>query len=87
MKHTKWFIVIVFSVILIVYFALGIGFHFKWSNDLANCNKILKEQGEFVEPEIFRTPIGFVFNVSFWPVYSIANVYHDGTPFATPCTH
>jgi hypothetical protein len=36
---------------------------------------------------MFRTAIGFTFNVTFWPVYSVANIYHDGTPFATRCTH
>lgn len=78
---------IILSVILIVYFALGLGFHLKWSDELTKCNEILREQGEFVEPEIFRTAVGFVFDITFWPVYSVANIYHDGTPFATPCTH
>ncbi len=79
--------VIAFFVILIVYFALGLGFHVKWTDELAKCNEVLREQGEFVEPEMFRTAIGLVFDVAFWPVYSVANIYHDGTPFATPCTH
>jgi hypothetical protein len=44
-------------------------------------------RGEFVEPEVFENAIGFVFDVTFWPVYARANIYHDGMPFATPCTH
>lgn len=87
MKTDRRLVITLFFVILIVYFALGLGFHLKWSDELAKCNEILREQGEFVEPEIFRTTVGFVFNVTFWPVYSVANIYHDGTPFATPCTH
>ncbi len=86
MKTNKY-IIAVFSVILIVYFALGLGFHLKQSDELGRCNDLLREQGEFVEPKMFRTTVGFVFNVTFWPVYSVANIYHDGTPFATPCTH
>jgi len=24
-------------------------------------------------------------DMTWWPVYAWANIYHDGTPFATPC--
>jgi hypothetical protein len=81
------YVITFFSVILIVYFALGLAFHVRWSNELVKCNEVLREQGEFVEPEMFRSATGFIFNVTFWPVYSAANIYHDGTTFATPCTH
>jgi len=81
------YVITFFFVILIVYFALGLAFHIRWSDELAKCNEVLRERGEFVEPEMFRTAIGFTFNVTFWPVYSAANIYHDGTPFATRCTH
>lgn len=82
-KKFRYIILLVF----LVYLALGVGFHFRWSDELERCNEILREQGEFVEPEVFNTAIGFGFNVLFWPVYSMANFYHDGTPFGTPCTH
>ena len=80
-------VIVLLSVILVVYFALGLGFHVKWTDELARCNEVLREQGEFVEPEMFRISTAFVFNVVNWPVYSLATLYHDGTLFATPCTH
>lgn len=80
-------ILIIVLVSFTAYLAMGLVLHLKWSNELAKCNAVLREQGEFVEPEIFNTGIGLVFNVTFWPIYVMANMYHDGTPFATPCTH
>ncbi len=44
-------------------------------------------RGEFVEPEVFAGPLGLLFTLTNWPVYAWANYYHDGTIFATPCTH
>jgi hypothetical protein len=44
-------------------------------------------RGEFVEPEVFAGPLGLLFTLTNWPVYAWANCYHDGTIFATPCTH
>ncbi len=31
--------------------------------------------------------LGLLFNMTNWPVYAWANIYHFGTPFATPCSH
>ena len=81
---------VILKIVLVaftLYLALGLSFHFQWSAELAKCNAILRQQGEFVEPEIFNTGVGFLFDVTFWPIYVLANTYHDGTPFATPCTH
>lgn len=80
-------IVILLVLIIVVYSSLGLAFHLRWSDELTECSKALREQGEFVEPEIHSTVVGLIFDVVFWPIYSAANVYHDGTPFATPCTH
>jgi hypothetical protein len=44
-------------------------------------------QGEFAEPEVLGNALGLAFDVTWWPVYAAANIYHDGTPFATLCTH
>lgn len=75
------------SILVLVYLGIGLGFHFKWSSELAICKEARRAQGEFVEPEVFGTGMGLAFDVVFWPVYSAANIYHDGTVFATPCTH
>ncbi len=80
-------VLLILTLVMIAYLALGLSFHSKWSAELAKCNATLREQGEFVEPEIFNTGVGIAFNVAFWPIYGMANMYHDGTPFATPCTH
>lgn len=87
MNTRRAIIPIIVLVAFTAHLALGFGFHFKWSAELAKCNAVLREQGEFVEPEIFNTSVGLVFNVTFWPIYVMANMYHDDTPFATPCTH
>ncbi len=87
MKTNRYIIVLFCVILIIMYFALGLGFHLKWTDELGRCNDLLREQGEFVEPEMFRNKVAFVFNVVFWTMYSVANMYHDRTPFATPCTH
>ncbi|MDQ7030507.1 MAG: hypothetical protein Q9O62_12370 [Ardenticatenia bacterium] len=61
-------------------------FHVGWTHALDTCRAVRIARGEFVEPE-WSPVVAFVFNVSFWPVYAAANGYHNGTPFATPCTH
>lgn len=74
-------------VLIVVYLGLGLGFHFKWESELAACRETRLARGEFVEPRVFSAPLALAFDVTFWPVYAWANIYHDGTPFATPCTH
>ncbi len=76
-----------FLILALVYLGLGLGFHFKWRSALAACREARMAQGEFVEPEVFGGALGLAFDVTFWPVYSWANIYHWGTPFASPCTH
>jgi len=80
---------ILLALLLLVFLYLGIGFlfHFKWQSDLAACREMRRAQGEFVEPEVFGGFMGLIFDVTNWPIYAWANIYHDGTPFATPCTH
>jgi hypothetical protein len=80
-----------FLLILLIttlfYLGLGLGFHLAWKSALTACKEAKMARGEFVEPEVFGGILGLAFDVTFWPVYSWANIYHDGTPFATPCTH
>ena len=71
----------------LLYLGIGLGFHFKWNSALAVCRESQMARGEFVEPEVFGNALGLAFDVTFWPVYAWANMYHDGTPFASPCTH
>ena len=80
-------IFIILSVLVVFYLGIGLAFHFKWKSALDACRETRRAQGEFVEPEVFGGILGLVFDVTNWPVYSWANMYHDGTPFATPCTH
>lgn len=77
----------VLMLIIVIYLALGLGFHFAWKSALDACRQAREAAGEFVEPEVFWWPIGLAFDMLYWPVYVWANMYHDGTPFATPCTH
>lgn len=85
-KIASGFLLILLALVL-VYLGIGLGFHFKWKSELAACRQARMARGEFVEPEVFWAPLALAFDVTFWPVYAWANTYHDGTPFATPCTH
>ena len=73
-------------VLVILYAAVGLVFHIKWQSAQETCRAIRRAQGEFVEPEVFGGALGLLFDVTYWPIYAWANMYHDGTPFATPCT-
>ena len=77
----------VLLILALVYLGLGLGFPFMWRSTLTACSEERTAQGEFVELAVFDNVIGLVFDITYWPVYSWANIYHDGTPFATPCTH
>jgi hypothetical protein len=70
----------------LVYLGLGFGFHIKWNSALDACREARMAQGEFVDPEVFGNALGALFDVTYWPVYSWANIYHFGTPFSTPCS-
>lgn len=70
-----------------LYLLLGLGFHLAWKNARAACREARAARGEFVEPEVLAEPLALLFDVTAWPVYAWANLYHDGTPLATPCTH
>jgi len=74
-------------ILVSLYLGIGFVFHFKWQSALAACREMRRAQGEFVEPEVFGGFMGLVFDVTSWPFYAWANIYHDGTPFATPCSH
>lgn len=74
-------------VLTLIYVGLGLGFHVMWKSELAACRDARIARGEFAEPEVFWAPLALAFDVTFWPVYAWANIYHDGTPFASPCTH
>lgn len=73
--------------LIVVYVGIGLAFHLKWESALAACRERRVAQGEFVEPEVFGGVLRVVFGVTNWPVYAWANIYHFGTPFATPCDH
>ncbi len=74
------------TLLALVYLALGLGFHLGWKQAQELCRAEQIARGEFVEPEMFPL-LGVFFDLTWWPVYAAANLYHDGTPFATPCTH
>ncbi len=74
-------------LVIVIYLVLGLGFHLKWHSALAACRQARMARGEFVEPEVFWAPLALLFDLTYWPVYAWANWHHDGTPFATPCTH
>lgn len=80
-------VLLVLLAFILVYLGLGLGFHVQWKSALAACREARAARGEFVEPEVFWPPLALVFDVTFWPVYAWANLYHDGVLFATPCTH
>ena len=74
-------------VLVLVYVGLGLGFHLLWERELAACREEREARGEFVEPPVFWAPLRLAFDVTYWPAYAWANIHHDGTPFASPCTH
>lgn len=69
-----------------LYVGIGVAFHVGWMHAEEACRALRAARGEFVEPGVSPV-VALFFNVPFWPVYTAANMYHDGTPFATPCTH
>ncbi len=73
-------------VAVLLYVGVGLAFHVGWSRAAEACRAARAARGEFVEPGV-PPEVGVLFNVPFWPIYVAANLYHDGTPFATPCTH
>lgn len=78
-------IVYAFMIIALVHVSIGLSLHFKWKSDWNACQELKASRGEFVEPyEIYGGMLGVFFDVSAWPVYSWANIYHFGTPFP-PC--
>ena len=85
MRRRKMFTVI--TLLLSLYLGLGLAFHIRWQTALEACRQMLRARGAFVEPEVLGGPVGLFVDLTYWPVYAWANYYHDGTPFATPCTH
>lgn len=79
-------LVLVLLALTLVYVAIGLGYHFMWEDALGDCREEKMARGEFVEPEVFGNILGMAFDAIYWPVYVQANMVHDGTPFATPCT-
>ncbi|WP_157042574.1 hypothetical protein [Roseiflexus castenholzii] len=79
---------LVYAVIILalIYASVGLSLHFKWKSDWKACKELKASKGEFVEPrEVFGGIIGLAFDVSAWPMYTLANIYHFGTPFP-PCS-
>ena len=78
-------VILALMVFVLVYSATGVAFHVAWKAERHACNALRRAQGAFVEPELFPV-LGVAFTMVWWPVYAWANVYHDNTLFATPCT-
>lgn len=77
----------VLLLLVFLYTILGLAFHVAWKRAQAACREARLARGEFVEPEVFGGILGLMFDVTWWPVFTWANVYHYGTPLATPCDH
>ncbi|MBC7226224.1 MAG: hypothetical protein H5T61_03205 [Thermoflexales bacterium] len=80
-------LIMVMLALACLYLLLGLGFHIGWKRARGACRAEMAARGEFVEPEVFSEPLALAFDLTWWPVYAWANYYHDGTIFATPCTH
>jgi len=87
LRETVSRLLLVLSVLILIYLGVGLGFHLMWKSELEACREVRLARGEFVELEVFWAPLALAFDVTYWPVYAWANIYHDGTPFASPCTH
>lgn len=75
----------VMLAVLALYLALGLAFHIRWNAAQEACRRARQARGEFVEPPVFAEPIALFFDVTYWPVYALANLYHKGHIWATPC--
>lgn len=71
-------------LLALVYLGVGLAFHVAWKGAREACRETRLARGEFVEPEVFWWPLGLAFDMTWWPVYAWANVYHFGTHFP-PC--
>lgn len=78
---------LVLAVLLFVYLMVGLAVHLKWQADLEACRQARLATGQFVEPAVFWWPLALAFDVTNWPAYAWAHIYHFRTPFATPRTH
>ncbi len=74
-------LVYVVAIFILAYASIGLSLHFKWKADWQACQELRASRGEFTEPEVFGGVIGLAFDISFWPVYTWANIYNFGTPF------
>lgn len=69
-------------VLVLLYAGIGLLLHVRWKSDRQACLALRASRGEFVEPfEVYDGLPGLVFDVTAWPVYTWANLYHFGTPF------
>ena len=78
---------LVYAIIILalIYASVGLLLHFKWKSDWKARQELKASKGELVEShEVFDGIIGLAFDVSAWPMYTWANIYHFGTPFP-PC--
>ncbi|GAB4403952.1 MAG: hypothetical protein Kow00123_15480 [Anaerolineales bacterium] len=73
------------AILLLLYAALGVAFHVAWKGAQAACREAQAARGEFVEPEVFGSGLGLMFDVTFWPVYAYWNTYHFGSPLGRQC--
>lgn len=78
-------VLLVFALCVFIYLTIGLGFHIGWKQALNECRQAQLARGEFVEPEVFTGIVALLFDMTYWPLYAWANVYHFGTVFATPC--
>ncbi len=75
----------IFWIFVGLYLLVGVGFHVGWERAQQKCRHEMEMRGEFVEPPVYSFPISLFFDMTMWPVYMMANYYHRGTIFATPC--
>ncbi|MCS6908538.1 MAG: hypothetical protein RML93_11750 [Anaerolineales bacterium] len=78
----RW--VLILFLVAFLYGAIGFSFHLKWKSDWRACQALKASRGEFVETEVYGGILGLAFSMTYWPVYTWANIYHFGTPFP-PC--
>mgnify|MGYP001411184415 CR=1 FL=1 len=56
-------ILLVLLVIVLVYLALGLGFHVMWKSELEACTQERMARGEFVEHEVFWAPLALALSL------------------------
>ncbi len=75
---------VILLLLIILYLSIGVWFHIQENRYWNLCREERLKRGEFVEPEVYPV-IGVLFDVSYWPVYMLANKYNFGSIFGRKC--